>query len=40
MPAVKSGDLLTYAHISAIESLTKPAARFTEAMLVKVMEEN
>jgi DNA topoisomerase-1 len=40
MPAVKSGDLLSYIQISAVESLTKPAARFTEAMLVKMMEEN
>jgi DNA topoisomerase-1 len=37
---VKSGALLDYVSISATEQLTKPAARFTEAMLVKTMEEN
>jgi len=40
LPAVKPWALLGYDTISATESLTKPAARFTEAMLVKTMEEN
>lgn len=40
LPAMKKNDILTYTTIISTETLSKSAARFTEAMLVKTMEEN
>ena len=39
LPAVKEGDSLTYKQIEAMEKATQQPARFTEASLVKKMEE-
>lgn len=40
LPAVKKWDILDYTTIVSTETLSKSAARFTEAMLVKMMEED
>lgn len=40
LPTVAVGDLIDYETIIAAETVSKPPARFTEAMLVKAMEEN
>lgn len=40
LPDIKKWALLTYTTIVSTETLSKPAARFTEAMLVKSLEEN
>ena len=39
LPKVKIGEILDYKTITATEKFTKPAARFTEAGLVKKLEE-
>jgi len=39
LPKVKVGEILDYKTITATEKFTKPAARFTEAGLVKKLEE-
>ena len=39
LPKVTVGEVLDYKKITATEKFTKPAARFTEAMLVKKLEE-
>ncbi|MCG2792835.1 MAG: type I DNA topoisomerase [Weeksellaceae bacterium] len=39
LPKVSVGEVLDYKNITATEKFTKPAARFTEAMLVKKLEE-
>lgn len=39
LPKVNIGDTLTYKSISATEKFTKPAARYTEAALVRKLEE-
>ena len=39
LPKVKVGEILDYKAITATEKFTKPAARFTEAGLVKKLEE-
>ncbi|MBK7468559.1 MAG: type I DNA topoisomerase [Saprospiraceae bacterium] len=39
LPPMKQGDNLNYQKISAIERFTRPAARYTEASLVKKLEE-
>lgn len=39
LPRVKVGEVLTYKKITATEKFTRPVARFTEAGLVKKMEE-
>lgn len=39
LPKVKVGEILDYKSITATEKFTKPAARFTEAGLVKKLEE-
>ncbi len=39
LPPMKNGDILTYQKISAIERFTRPAARYTEASLVRKLEE-
>jgi DNA topoisomerase-1 len=40
LPALQNNDKLTYTTITAMETVSKPLPRFTEAMLVKTMEEN
>ncbi len=39
LPAVKAGDMLDMERITATERFTRPAARYTEASLVKKLEE-
>lgn len=39
LPKVTAGEVLTYKNITATEKFTKPAARYTEAGLVKKLEE-
>lgn len=39
LPKVKTGEILTYKKIEATEKFTKPAARYTEAGLVRKLEE-
>src|SRR5699024_9628575 len=39
LPKVSSGEILDYKKIEATEKFTKPAARYTEAGLVKKLEE-
>jgi len=39
LPKVSVGEVLDYKKITATEKFTRPAARFTEAMLVKKLEE-
>lgn len=39
LPAVKAGEILTTSEITATERFTQPPARYTEASLVKKMEE-
>ncbi|MBI1222944.1 MAG: type I DNA topoisomerase [Bacteroidetes bacterium] len=39
LPNVKSGDLLQLDHVSATEKFTRPSPRYTEASLVKKLEE-
>lgn len=39
LPKVTSGEILTYKKIEATEKFTKPAARYTEAGLVRKLEE-
>ena len=39
LPAVKAGDLLPYQQITAVERFTRAPARYTEASLVKKLEE-
>ena len=39
LPEISEGDVLTYTHIQALQRFSKPPARFTEATLVKKLEE-
>lgn len=39
-PDIKQGDMLSQKEIEPVQSFTKPPARYTEASLVKVLEEN
>ena len=39
LPKVKIGEVLSYKKITATEKFTKPAARYTEAALVRKLEE-
>lgn len=36
---MKVGEVVSYVQITGLETSSKPPARFTEAMLVKMMEE-
>ncbi len=40
LPVIKQGDALTLRHIEGNQHFTQPPARYTEATLIKAMEEN